>query len=270
MSSKKKSTTQAIKSAFGSAFSKAKSGVATAASKTKKALYNVMPSKKKYKRIIDTKVEIGEWREKIKTMVNELGEIFKDDQLNVKIDDETLSTMIVNYYKLLKEIQNKDIKTEDDLKLIDNLLDEKRFYLHDSVKELVDYIKVLGENASKLEAINTKIAAASEKDKKELSKEKKTLEKEIAGIKNKIRKFVNSYGTSLASVGQIIAWIIAAIIIIIGIVILIGVIVGFIYAYHAESMLHKATGEWSWGRIAKRSFLGFVYVAQFVNTYGAW
>lgn len=104
-------------------------------------------------------------------------------------------------------------------------------------------------------------AAANENEKKKHEEELKKLNKQFDDLIHQRRgAFYNQWWFKL----------LVGIVIIIGVLFIIGVIVGFIYAYHAESMHFSKTGEWSNARIIKRSAMNWVYVAIFWSQYGIW
>lgn len=115
---------------------------------------------------------------------------------------------------------------------------------------------------NKMIEVRKKIDAASKEDeKKKHQEELKKLNKQFDDLLHLRRgAFYNQWWFKL----------LVGIVIIIGVIFIIGVIVGFIYAYHAESMHFSKTGEWSNARIIKRSAMNWVYVAIFWSQYGIW
>lgn len=132
-------------------------------------------------------------------------------------------------------------------------------------REILSKMRTIDDKAMKIiSEINEKqenITKATGDDKKKLEGEMNELrEKFNVVIQQKRSAFYNQWWFKL----------LVGIVIIIGVIFIIGVIVGFIYAYHAESIHFSKTGEWSNARIIKRSAMNWVYVAIFWSQYGIW
>lgn len=182
---------------------------------------------------------------KIEEIKKAMGEDF------VGLDTNALSTQLNN---LKQKLQTEESVSDADLKNYSN-----------EYREILSKMRTIDDKAMKIiSEINEKqenITKATGDDKKKLEGEINELrEKFNVVIQQKRGAFYNQWWFKL----------LVGIVIIIGIIFIIGVIVGFIYAYHAESIHFSKTGEWSNARIIKRSAMNWVYVAIFWSQYGIW
>lgn len=183
---------------------------------------------------------------KIEEIKKAMGEDF------VGLDTNALSTQLNN---LKQKLQTEESVSDADLKNYSN-----------EYRKILSKMRTIDDKAMNIiSEINEKQGKITEKTPES---EKKKLEGEIDELRKKFNDVIQQKRGAFYN-----QWwfkLLVGIVIIIGIIFIIGVIVGFIYAYHAESIHFSKTGEWSNARIIRRSAMNWVYVAIFWSQYGIW
>jgi len=209
------------------------------------------------------------YADKIITFANLLEQI-KNVQHLILPDDISKSIeriLVIRQYIKNTKIENANDKNKlkQRLKAIFKQFEKENLNINTEKDQLLRLATDISSNQYTIN--NTEKMYAENKDeysKKLLDETKRKLEVNMNEFQKLLRKEkVAFYNTTWF-------YVIGIILAIIGAIFIVGLILGFIYAYHAESIQYSKTGEWRWGRIAKRTAMNYAYVAIFWSQYGFW